>query len=49
MNACMDFQNSSAYHYLELNTKKNAILNIKFGSEIPELLQKTKMGQNQGH
>ena len=27
---------------------KNAVLNIKFGWEIPELLQKTKMGQNQG-
>ena len=28
---------------------KNAVLNIKFGWDIPELLQKTKMGQNQVH
>ena len=28
---------------------KNAVLNFKFGLKIPGLLQKTKMGKNQGH
>ena len=29
--------------------RKNAVLNIKSDSEIPDLLQKTKKCQNQGH
>ena len=29
--------------------RKNAVLNIKFGWEIPELLQKTNKCQNQDH
>ena len=42
----------SKFKWVSLSTAqygKNAVLNFIFGSEIPELLQKTKIGKNQGH
>ena len=44
MNACMDFQNSSAYHYLELNTKKKCNIEHKIWFRNTRAIAKNKNG-----
>ena len=42
----------SKFKWVSLSTDqcgKNAVLNIKFGLELPQLLRKTKKFQNQVH